>query len=102
MTEIIVDAFLISVKAHYNKINKISGNKSKYGKNFNYFKNLIINYFEIKLLIKLNNYAVNLKGLCHAIFNHFLLKDSTLAPYEQTKTVSRRYWITQLKNCVSV
>ena len=32
-----------------------------------------------------------LKGQCHEIFDNFCLKDSTWAPYEQTKTVSRTF-----------
>ena len=44
----------------------------------------------VKFYICVDKY---LKGQCHEIFDHFFicLKDSTWAPYEQAKTVSRTF-----------
>ena len=48
---------------------------------------IIYNVINITALIH-----ISLKEQCHEIFDHFFgLKDSTLAPCEQAKTVSRTF-----------
>ena len=50
--------------------------------------------FALYNTVNLKPFIVSLQGQCYKIFDHFFfLKDLTWAPYEQAKTVSRKFFV---------